>query len=97
MAGIGNIPKIPELRRRLLFTLAMLAVYRIGAHIPIPGIDSSLLTQYLSQQAGTIFGLFNTFTGGAFFRMSVFGLGIMPYITASIIFELIAVVIPYLD
>ena len=97
MAGVTNIPKIPELRRRLLFTLAMLAVYRIGAHIPVPGIDSALLTDYLSQQAGTIFGLFNTFTGGAFFKMSVFGLGIMPYITAAIIFELLTVVIPYLD
>jgi len=97
MAGISNIPKIPELRRRLLFTLAMLAVYRVGAHISVPGIDSGLLTEFLRQQAGTIFGLFDTFTGGAFFKMSIFGLGIMPYITASIIFQLLGVVIPYLE
>jgi preprotein translocase subunit SecY len=97
MAGIANIHKIPELRNRLLFTLGILAVFRLGAHIPIPGIDSGLLTEYLSQQGGTIFGLLNTFTGGAFNKMTIFGLGIMPYITASIILQLLGVVIPYLE
>jgi len=97
MAGIANIHKIPELRNRLLFTLGILVVYRLGAHIPVPGVNGALLTEYLSQQAGSIFGLFNTFTGGAFNKMSLFGLGIMPYITASIILQLLGVVIPYLE
>jgi preprotein translocase subunit SecY len=97
MAGIANIHKIPELRNRLLFTLGMLVVYRLGCHIPVPGINGALLTQYMAQQAGSIFGLLNTFTGGAFNRMTIFGLGIMPYITASIILQLLGVVIPYLE
>jgi len=97
MAGIANIHKIPELRNRLLFTLGILAVFRLGAHVPIPGIDSALLTDYMGQQGGTIFGLLNTFTGGAFNKMTIFGLGIMPYITASIILQLLGVVIPYLE
>ena len=97
MAGIANIHKIPELRNRLLFTLGILAVYRLGAHVPIPGINGAALASYMAQQAGTIFGLFNTFTGGAFNRMTIFGLGIMPYITASIILQLLGVVIPYLE
>jgi len=97
MAGIANIHKIPELRRRLLFTLGMIVVYRICAHIPVPGVDSAVLIEALREQAGTVFGLLNTFTGGAFFRMSIIGLGIMPYITASIILQLLGVVIPYLE
>jgi len=97
MAGIANIHKIPELRNRLLFTLGILAVYRLGCHIPVPGINGTLLTQYMAQQAGSIFGLLNTFTGGAFNRMTIFGLGIMPYITASIILQLLGVVLPYLE
>jgi len=97
MAGIANIHKIPELRRRLLFTLGVIAVYRVCAHIPVPGIDSALLTQAMSEQAGTVFGMLNTFSGGAFFRMSIIGLGIMPYITASIILQLLGVVIPFLE
>ncbi len=97
MAGISNIHKIPELRRRLLFTLFMLTVYRLCAHVTVPGVDAGHLATYLSEQAGTVFGLLNTFTGGAFFRMSIIGLGIMPYITASIILQLLGVVIPYLE
>jgi len=97
MAGFENIGKIPELQRRLLFTAAMFGVYRIGCHVPVPGVDGAVLTNYLKSQQQTLFGLLNTFTGGAFERMSVFALGIMPYITSSIIFSLLAVVVPYLE
>jgi len=97
MAGFGSISKIPELQRRLLFTAAMFAVYRIGCHVPVPGVNGAALTELLSSRQQTLFGLLNTFTGGAFERMSVFALGIMPYITSSIIFSLLAVVVPYLE
>jgi len=97
MAGITNIPKIPELRNRLLFTLLILVVYRLGSHVPIPGINGTVLTDLLKQAEGSLFGLINTFSGGAFGRMTIFGLNIMPYITASIILQLLGVVIPHLE
>jgi preprotein translocase subunit SecY len=94
--GADGIVKIPELRKRILFTLGMLAVYRIGVHIPTPGVNSAALTQVFQNMQGTIFGWFNLFSGGALERFSVFALGIMPYISSSIIFQLLTVVWPYL-
>lgn len=96
MSGADGIVKIPELRKRILFTLMMLAVYRVGVHIPTPGIDGAALQQVFSQMQGTIFGWFNLFSGGALERFSIFALGVMPYISSSIIFQLLTVVIPYL-
>ena len=95
--GFQNIFKIPELKKRILFTLGLLIVYRIGVHVPVPGIDSVALSSFFAQAEGTIFGIFNMFSGGAFQRLSVFALGIMPYISASIILQLLTVVIPHLE
>ncbi len=95
--GFQNIFKIPELKKRILFTLALLIVYRIGVHVPVPGIDSLALASFFKQAEGTIFGIFNMFSGGAFERLSVFALGIMPYISASIILQLLTVVVPHLE
>jgi preprotein translocase subunit SecY len=97
IGGFQNIPKIPELKRRILFTLLMLAVYRLGCTIPTPGIDGAALAAFFSARQGTLFGLFDMFSGGALSRMSVMALGIMPYISASIILELLTVVVPYLE
>jgi preprotein translocase subunit SecY len=87
-----NIFRIPDLRRRVLFTFGILAVYRLGAHIPTPGVDSLRLEQLFNSQSGSPLDLFNLFGGGGLRRMTVFALGIMPYITASIIFQLLTVV-----
>jgi len=95
--GFQNIFKIPELKKRILFTLALLIVYRVGVHVPVPGIDSVALASFFKQAEGTIFGIFNMFSGGAFEKLSVFALGIMPYISASIILQLLTVVIPHLE
>ncbi|MCP4625067.1 MAG: preprotein translocase subunit SecY [bacterium] len=95
--GFQNIFKIPELKKRILFTLALLIVYRIGVHVPVPGIDSLALASFFKQAEGTIFGIVNMFSGGAFEKLSVFALGIMPYISASIILQLLTVVIPHLE
>jgi len=97
IGGFQNIPKIPELKKRILFTLLMLAVYRVGCHIPTPGIDGSALAAFFSERQGTLFGLIDMFSGGALSEMSVMALGIMPYISASIILELLTVVVPYLE
>jgi preprotein translocase subunit SecY len=96
-SGFGNIFKIPELRRRLIFTAVLLAVYRIGVHVPTPGIDGVALKSFFDSMQGTIFGVVNMFTGGALEQLSVFALGIMPYISASIILQLLTVVIPHLE
>lgn len=95
--SFANIGKIPELRNRILFTMAMLAVYRLGIFISVPGVDRALMQQYLEAQAGTLFGMFNMFVGGAFEQASVFSLGIMPYISSSIILQLLTVVVPTLE
>ena len=95
--GIQNIFRIPELKKRLLYTFGLLAVYRVGAFIPTPGIDSQALARYFENVQGTILGFFNMFSGGALEQMAVFALGIMPYISASIIIELLTVVVPYLE
>lgn len=97
LEGFQNATKIPELRRRVFFTLAMLAVYRVGVAIPTPGIDRQALAAFFDQVKDTIFGLFNLFSGGALEQFSVFSLGIMPYISASIILQLLTVVFPYLE
>ncbi|MGH9528210.1 MAG: preprotein translocase subunit SecY, partial [Terriglobales bacterium] len=95
--SITNIFRIPDLRRRVLFTFFILAIYRLGAHIPTPGINTALLQQWFKQNAGTLLGYLNMFSGGNFSSLTVFALGIMPYITASIILELMTVVWPYLE
>lgn len=95
--GFGNIFKIPELKRRIFYTFALLVVYRIGVHVPVPGIDSVALAEIFDRAKGTILGIFNMFSGGALERLSVFALGIMPYISASIILQLMTVVIPHLE
>jgi len=97
LEGFQNAAKIPELKRRLLFTFAMLAVYRVGVAIPTPGIDRLALAAFFDRVKDTIFGLFNLFSGGALEQFSVFSLGIMPYISASIILQLLTVVFPYLE
>jgi len=97
MSVFSSIAKIPELKRRILFTLMMLAVYRLGCQVPTPGIDPQALMAFFAQQRGTIFGLFDMFSGGALEKLSVFALGIMPYISASIILQLLQVVIPTLE
>ncbi len=96
-SGFQNIFKIPELKKRIVFTLALLIVYRVGVHVPVPGIDSLALAAFFAKAEGTIFGIFNMFSGGAFEKLSVFALGIMPYISASIILQLLTVVIPHLE
>jgi len=92
-----NIFAIPELRKRVLYTLGLLAVYRIGGHIPTPGIDNAALIRLFEQQGGSILGYVDLFAGGNFRRFTIFALGIMPYITASIILQLLTVVWPYLE
>lgn len=96
-SGMKNIFNIPELRNRIIFTLMMLAVYRIGAHIPTPGVKGEALSQFLHQSAGGLMGFFDMFSGGALSRVTIFALGIMPYITASIVLQLLTVVIPRLQ
>ncbi len=97
LEGFANAPQIPELRKRLGFTAAALAIYRVGVAIPTPGIDGQVLAQYFAAQRNNIVGLVNLFSGGALERFSIFALGIMPYISASIILQLLTVVIPYLE
>ncbi len=97
MSGLQSAANIPELRRRVLFTLVMLAVYRMGVQIPTPGINGEALSAFFSQNASTLFGMFNMFSGGALENFSIFALGIMPYISASIIIQLLTVVIPQLE
>jgi len=89
---IANIFKIPDLRKRVLFTLGMLAVYRLGSHIPTPGINADMLAQFFNQNSGSALGLVDLFSGGNLRKLTVFALGIMPYITASIIFQLLTVI-----
>ena len=96
-SGFGNIFKIPELKKRIFFTLSLLIVYRVGVHVPVPGIDSAALADIFARAKGTILGIFNMFSGGALENLSVFALGIMPYISASIILQLLTVVVPHLE
>ncbi len=95
--ALANAFKIPDLRNRILFTLGMLAIYRLGGHIPTPGIDAEQLEEFFRQNQGTLFGFIDLFSGGMFRRLTVFALGIMPYITASIILQLMTIVVPTLE
>jgi preprotein translocase subunit SecY len=94
---LANAWRVPELRRRVLFTALVLALYRLGSWIPAPGVNSDQIKQYFNNQGGTILGLLNVFSGGALSHFSLFALGIMPYVTASIILQLLTVVIPKLE
>lgn len=96
-SGIQNIGKIPELNRRILITILLLAVYRIGVFVPTPGVDAQALSNFFSQARGTLLDFVVMFTGGALEQFSVFALGIMPYISASIIIQLLTVVLPHLE
>src|SRR5215469_4639569 len=97
LEGFSGASRIPELRRRLIFTALALAVYRIGVAVPTPGIDGQALASFFDAASGTLFGQFNLFSGGALERFSVFALGIMPYISVAIILDLLKVASPYLD
>src|SRR3954467_3330740 len=94
---VGKGAKYGDLKRRLIFLLGALIVFRIGAHIPVPGIDPNVLADLFSGQQGGILGMFNMFSGGALRRFTIFALGIMPYISASIIMQLMSAVSPQLD
>ncbi len=95
--ALPDLSKMTELRQRLLFLLGALVVFRIGAHIPVPGIDPNAMAQLFQQQSGTILGMFDMFSGGALGRLSIFALGVMPYISASIILQLMSMVVPTLE
>ena len=98
MAGtFENISKVPELKNRILFSLAMLAVYRVGVFVTVPGVDRQVLSDYMNSSGGGLFGLLNMFSGGALENISIFALGIMPYISASIILQLLTVVVPAVE
>src|SRR5947209_14865336 len=97
LEAFTNIFRVPDLRKRLLFTLGLLAVYRLGGHIPTPGININRWADFFNSQAGSIFGFFDLFAGGNIRRLTIFALGIMPYITASIILQLLTVVVPTLE
>ena len=97
LEGLGGVSKIPELQRRILITLLLLAVYRIGVFIPTPGIDNTALLAFFEHARGSMMGLMDLFTGGALSSFSIFALGIMPYITSSIILSLLTVAIPHLE
>jgi len=94
---VQDIFRIPELKRRILFTVALLVVYRLGGHVPTPGVNSEALVSAFSHQSNTLFGLYDLFVGGSFAKATVFALGIMPYISVSIIFQLLGAVIPYFE
>lgn len=95
--GIAGLGKFAELRQRLFFVLGALLVFRVGTIVPVPGVDPAALELLFEQQKGTILDMFNMFSGGALERFSLFALGVMPYISASIIMQLLSVVIPKLE
>jgi len=97
LEGLGSVSKVPELQRRILFTILLLGVYRIGVYIPTPGIDNVALLAYFEHAKGSLFGLMDMFAGGAFSNFSIFALGIMPYISASIILQLLTIAVPHLE
>jgi len=97
LQSFQNVFKIPELKRRVLMTAVLLIAYRLGAHVPTPGIDGHALSQFFEQVQGTLLGMVDLFSGGNLRRLSIFALGIMPYISASIILQLLTVVIPTLE
>src|SRR4051794_38540496 len=94
---LTNAWRVPELRHRLLFTAMILAIYRLGSWIPAPGVNPQAVNDYLDRTGGTVLGLLNLFSGGALSQFAIFALGIMPYVTASIILQLLTVVVPRLE
>src|SRR5438093_7393285 len=94
---LTNAWRVPELRHRVLFTALILAVYRLGSWIPAPGVNASAIKDYFGHQGGTVLNLLNLFSGGALSQFAIFALGIMPYVTASIILQLLTVVVPRLE
>jgi len=96
LSGVENLARLPELKKKLIWTFVLLAVYRLGIHIPVPGVDSHALTEFFNSASNTLFGLFDMFSGGGLKKLSIFALGIMPYISASIILQLLTVVSPEL-
>jgi preprotein translocase subunit SecY len=94
---LRNIFQVPELKRRILFTLLLFVVYRLGEHVPTPGVNGDALSRALERQSGTLFGLYDLFVGGGFSRATIFALGIMPYISSSIIIQLLGAVVPYFE
>jgi len=97
LQSFANVFNVPDLRKRVMFTFLLLAIYRLGAHIPTPGVDPQAISAFFRASAGSIFGFLDIFSGGALRRLSVFALGIMPYISSSIILQLLTVVWPYLE
>ncbi len=97
MRDMEGLFKIPELKNRIIFTLLMLAVFRLGAHVPVPGVNGVALAEFFAKMQGTILGFFDLFSGGAFRKLTIFALGIMPYISAAIILELLTVAVPHLE
>ncbi|MGH8400060.1 MAG: preprotein translocase subunit SecY, partial [Gammaproteobacteria bacterium] len=97
MGSLSEIGKLSDLRKRLFFLIGALVVFRIGTHIPVPGIDPAALARLFNQHSGGILDMFNMFSGGALKRLSIFALGVMPYISASIIMQMLAVVVPSLE
>src|SRR5438093_1043311 len=97
LESFQNVFRIPELKRRVLFTVALLCVYRLGGHVPTPGVNSEALVTAFASQANSLFGLYDLFVGGSFAKATVFALGIMPYISASIILQLLGAVVPYFE
>ena len=96
LTGVENLARLPELKKKLLWTFLLVAVYRIGVHVPVPGVDSMALADFFESAKNTLFGLFDMFSGGGLRNLSIFALGIMPYISASIIIQLLTVVSPEL-
>lgn len=96
LSGVENLARLPELKKKLLWTFLLLAAYRIGVHVPVPGVDSAALADFFASVQNTLFGLFDMFSGGGLSNLSIFALGIMPYISASIIIQLLQVVSPEL-
>ena len=95
LAALANVLRVPELRRRVIFTLVMFAVFRLGTHIPVPGVNAAMIEQLFNN--GNLFGLLDLFSGGALSKFSIFAMSITPYINASIILQLLKVVIPTLE
>src|SRR5690554_6874057 len=94
LEALKNAFRIPELRTKIFYTAALLAVYRIGSYVPVPGVDAAALAQHLGVGGGNIFGFLDLFSGGALGRFTIFAMGVNPYITSSIVIQLLTVVIP---
>ena len=97
MSSIDSLPKLPELNKRILYTLLILIIYRFGVFVPIPGVDSQEILKVFTNQGKSFFDIINLFSGGAFERASIFALGVMPYITSSIVMSLVVKTVPSLE